>query len=237
MKLAETQALFWNALQGAPADLEACFAGTPDLPARERVQIYAEMFLWRQVDALREDFPKLAAALGEDGFVALARAYIHAHPSEHPDLGKLGRNLAVFAPAPLRDLAALEWARAELFFEEERAAIEALPAGAEGFAQARLALVPALRLLELAHDAPAMWARIEDGEAPGAPERRACFAAVWRAGFDVFHAELPAEEAAALRLARDGATLAEVCGAFGAPEPAFAALQSWLAEGWVAAAR
>jgi len=39
----------------------------------------------------------------------------------------------------------------------------------------------------------------------------------------------------ALRLALQGAKAGDVCAAFQKPEEAFAALQSWVAEGWVAA--
>lgn len=122
MTLAETQALFHEALTGAgpvaAARLEACFAGTPELPAVERVAIYADMYRWRLVDALRETFPKLVRALGDEPFAALADDYLRRHPSEHHDVGQVGRRLAAFLreyPDPerpdLADLAELEWAR------------------------------------------------------------------------------------------------------------------------------
>ena len=61
--------------------------------------------------------------------------------------------------------------------------------------------------------------------------------AIWRPAFEVFHTSLPPDEAEAVRRARAGATLEEVCAAFALrPEPAqaaFAALASWLDEGWI----
>src|SRR5205823_1809487 len=95
MKLAETQRLFWELLQGTEGPLDA-FVGSSALPAEERVAIYARMFLHRQVDALREMFPKVVAALGDEGFFEVAARYVHDHPSEHPDLGQLGRTFAAF---------------------------------------------------------------------------------------------------------------------------------------------
>ena len=115
MNLAETQEVFWNALRGDVAGLDACFADTPDLPAAERVGIYAQMYVFRQVDALREDFPLLVKKLGDEAFFQLAERYVLAHPSEDPDLGRLGRRFAEFCPEELRALAALEWARSEVF--------------------------------------------------------------------------------------------------------------------------
>lgn len=235
MNLAETQELFFRALRGeAPAD-DACFVGTSALSSTERLQIYARMFLDRQVDALASDFPKLRALVGEERFGALARDYALAQPSRHPDLGLLGRGFAEFCPQPLRDLAALEWARCEVFFAADCTPVGDLRLAPDVFPSARLTLIPALRLLDLAHDAAAAWARIEDGQPFGAIEAGACALLVWRTGFDVFHAQVPEAEARAVRLALSGEPLAAVCGAFDDAEAAFAALQSWLAEGLVAA--
>jgi hypothetical protein len=213
MNLAETQKLFWNALRGDVEGLDACFAGTPQLPAGERVGIYAQMYVFRQVDALREDFPLLVKKLGDEAFFQLAEKYVLAHPSEDPDLGRLGRRFAGFCPEELRELAALEWARSEVFVEADAASISpeqfAAAVDEDAFAHARVKIIPALRLI-------------------GAT-------VVWRAGFEVFDVELAPEEAKALRLALDGEPLGEICGAFGESQAAFAALQSWLAEGWIAA--
>jgi hypothetical protein len=71
-----------------------------------------------------------------------------------------------------------------------------------------------------------------------APVRGPAAVAVWRAGYDVFHAALAADEAEALARALGGASIAEVCAAFvGRDDPehaAFEALASWVTEGWVA---
>jgi hypothetical protein len=62
---------------------------------------------------------------------------------------------------------------------------------------------------------------------------------VWRTGFEVFHAPLAMDEARALETARAGEPLSNVCAAFELREDpagaAYAALSSWLDEGWIAA--
>jgi hypothetical protein len=198
MNLARTQELFFRALYGDEVD-RSFVAG------EDRLDVYARMFLYRQVDALRTDFPGTAARLGDEAFFALVERYVRAHPSEHPDLGRLGRHFAAFCPEEVRELAALEWARAEVFLEAEAPPIEA-----EEFARTlQIRIVPALRLVSRT--------------------------AVWRKGFEVQEVELDAEEARALGLALSGASFAEICGAFPDAQAAYAALQSWIAEGWVAA--
>ncbi len=253
MNLAETQALFHSLASGEPgADpraAELVVAGTPELPAAERVAIYAGMWLGRQADALRADFPMVAAALGDERFRDLCAAYLRAHPSEDPDVGRLGRRMASFlrsrpdlARRPdLADLAALEWARLEVFFEApwEPAGREALAAlGPEAFPGARLRLAPALRLVLLDHDAAELFRRLDAGEPPGVPAPGPCAAAVWRREFEVLHAPLDLDEALALEAALAGDPLARVCAAFARrerpAEAAFEALRSWADEGWIA---
>ena len=253
MTLAETQALFHAAVTREDGDrsleIQRCFTGSPELTAAERVEIYADMYLWRLVDALREDYPKLAALLGDERFYALAEAYVREHPSAHHDLGRLGVHLAAFLrahPDPgrpdLADLAALEWARSEVFFEAKEAparqdALAALPP--ERFPEARLRLAPALRLLAVEHDAVGLWRALEHGAGvpPPVPEIQAI--AVWRSEFDVFHAALELDEATALESVASGDPLARVCAAFNRREDAagaaFSAITSWFEEGWIAA--
>ena len=220
--------------------------GTPALPAAERLAIYADMYLWRQVDALREDFPKLVAALGDDGFLAFAEGYVREHPSADPSLSKLGRRVADhLARHPverpdLPDRARLEWARAEAFEAEDvpLAGIDSIRAVAPADLPAvRVAFAPAVRLLRLEHDAPALWRAIEDGAALPPARRAEVAVAVWRKDLEVFHAALAADEARAVERAMAGEPLGAVCEPFDerddAVDAAFRAVASWFAEGWV----
>jgi hypothetical protein len=255
VNLPETCGLFWELLvapEGPQATrLEECFLGTPALPAADRVRVYANMVLWRQIDALREDFPKLATLCGEDDFYQLAEAYIRRHPSEHPSLARLGRHLASFlderaaavgARPDLGALAALEWARAEVFDQAHvapaaKGALAALPP--EGFAAARLVVVPALVQLSVGWDAPAVWQAIEDRETVPPPAAQPREVVVWRPEWEAVHTVLETDEAEALARAARDAPLAQICEAFAArpsaAAAAFDALRSWFDEGWIAA--
>ncbi len=255
MTLAETQELFYEILTSpepvSAERIDACFTGTPDLPATERVALYANMYSWRLIDALRETFPNLARTLGDERFAALAQDYLRRYPSDHHDVGRVGRRLAAFLrehPAPerpdLADLAELEWARQEVFFapEAEAAAPDAFAhLGPDAFAGAGLALHPALKILFLGHGAAALWRRLEDGEVPEPPAAGVSAVAVWRTGFEVFHCSLELDEAGALQAAAAGEPLARVCESFSERQDpaaaAHAALSSWLSEGWIAGVR
>ena len=253
MTLAETQELFRGLVTGElPLEddrLAGCFRGSGELPAPERLAIYRSMYAARLVDGLRETFPALAGFLGEERFEALARDYVAAHPSEHHDVGRIGRLLPAFLrthPDPdrpdLADLAELEWTRNEVFFAPDGPVVgpEAL-AGAGDVAAARLRMAGSLRVASLAHDAAALWRCLESGAPVDPPAAVPTPVAFWRRGFDVLHCPLPREEGEALRAALHGEPLGSICAAFGdRPDPAaaaHAAISSWFLEGWVAAVR
>jgi hypothetical protein len=252
MTLAGTQAIFHELLTGAAdpdaGSLAGVFRESDDLPASDRVAIYRGMYRARLVDALQETFPNVARFLGGERFTALGEDYVRRHPSDHHDVGRIGRRLSAFLrqyPDPQRpdlaDLAELEWARNEVFFapDSETARPEMLAAIPEEQAGgARLRIFPCLRVLVQSHDALGMWRRLERGEPPAAPLSIPSAAAVWRRGFDVFHCALPLHEAAALRAALEGGTLAEICAHFaGCSDPAteaHGAISAWFGEQWVA---
>lgn len=255
MKLAETQRLFYELAVQAPGsegiDAAAFLAGTPGLDAKARIGIYADMFIWRQIDALRDDFPKLALLLGDGPFYALAEDYLRAHPSCHASLSELGRNLPRFlrdrsaegARPDLPDLAELEWTRAKVFEEAnvEPAPPERLRAiAADDLPVVRLSFVPALQVLHLGSELGGVWQALEQGLPPAPPSVHEESIAVWRKGFEVLHAPIDADEAQALARAREGEPLATVCEAFAnrpdALDAAFRAISSWFAEGWIRAA-
>jgi hypothetical protein len=100
-----------------------------------------------------------------------------------------------------------------------------------------LGFAPAVQLLRLDHDAPALWRAIEDGTALPPPRQAEVRVAVWRKEFEVFHAALAADEARALERAMAGDPLGAVCEPFAdrddAADAAFRAVASWFAEGWV----
>ena len=210
--LSRTESLFWDLItapegvlpglealvrdgRATPAALDEMIAGDERLPASERLDIYANMYFFRLLDCLREDFPRLAAALGEDRFHNLATDYLLAHPSEHPSLRYLGRRLPEFLAghalamdsACLADLARLEWTRADLFDAADARTLTrddlARPAQ-ESAGDLPLRAVPAFRLLRLDHDAPRLWRELREqaGSVTGEVAGGETADATWGAG-------------------------------------------------------
>lgn len=242
-----------------PASIDAVFAGDDRLPAVERLDIYANMYFFRLLDCLAEDFPKVRAALGPERFHNLVTDYVLRHPSEHPSLRYLGRKLPEFVAGHepssgfpfLGDLARLEWTRAEVFDAPDsttlsRAALSRLPQ--ESVGEARFRFVPAFALLRFDHEVVRYWRALDDaGAAPADPAavphpaRRKTAARVWRKDLVVYHAGLDEEETHALELALQGETLGRICQVLAAglspaqaTERAGRMIQAWIEDGILA---
>ncbi len=202
----------------------------------------------RGAKRLRADHPMTAALLGDSLFGTVAQQYARwarswspRGDSESCSFSSFLRQLRSMPRADLPDLAALEWARAEVAREQPpspvgRGALAAV-APAE-LTASRLQLVSSLRVIVLEHDAVALWRRLRAGLQPEAPEATPTVAVVWQDRLDVLHARLDLDEALALEAVLAGDPLARVFAAFGrAVDPAgtaFAALESWFDEGWIA---
>ena len=199
--LRRTQELFWTLITAPegvrPAiedlgrrgviderGIDDLFAGDRDLPALDRLDIYANMYFYRLLDCLAEDFPKVLAALGAARFHNLITDYLLRHPSEHPSLRHLGRRLPEFlASHPLAaefpwasDLARLDWARADLFDALDavplsRDALARLPQDRAG--EARFSIVPAFALLRFEHEVVRYWRRLEESDVEGRDDKAA----------------------------------------------------------------
>jgi hypothetical protein len=244
LPLAELQLRFFSALDPASPPIDAALLAavnaTGSLDAAERIRIYADMYRARLIDVLREDYPRVAATLGDADFAALACRYLSRHPSTHPSVRHVGRRFADWIAAEstvaphLADLARLEWARVEVFDAADAeplrlADLESLPP--HEWPALRLRLIPACLVLESAWPIHEIWASADpeaDADAPaddgagadGAAERaqqawtrEPTVIRVWREGFSVSHAAMGPDEQRAFPVLARGEPFAEICAA------------------------
>lgn len=265
--LAETQQLFWKLIaapEGAASGLQALASDElasarslvrddDRLSAVERFDIYANMYFFRILDVLKEDFPALLAVIGDDHFHNLITDYLIAHPSSHFSLRFVGMHLPSFlAGYPLQeswpflaDLASFEWALLDAFDARDD---EPIPASAlaqlapENWPGLRFVLTSSLRSLELQWPVLDIWSAARAGEPISLPESTTTRVRVWRQNMAVWHRRIEADEADALAAVGKGATFAEICeqlaadgGEENAPVRAATLLQTWLADGLVTA--
>jgi len=195
------------------ARIDAAIAGDERASAVERLDVYANMYFFRILDVLRGDYPKVLAVIGDDAFHNLTTDYLQAHPSRHPSLRFVGAALPAFLRAHalsearpwLHELAALEWARVDVFDRADtatltEAAVHAV--SADDFGSIALAPIAALELLPTAFAVGETWRDVEDERSPtpprAAPDGQALL--VWRRGITVYHRVASPFEHQALRL-------------------------------------
>jgi hypothetical protein len=217
----------------------------------QRLDVYANMYFYRLHDCLCEDFPKTRERLGPTHFNNLVTDYLLAHPPTHYSLREVGRALPEFlaghAPtdefAAICDLAALEWARVDVFDEADAPALDRdalVRVSADAPETTFIRAVPAIRLLQIDEAALYRWESPDAGHAPSSRDAQPRSIVVWRKGFAVHHRPAVPDETHCLEAltARDLslADLAELLLAHdrSAEETAerFAALlELWLADG------
>jgi Putative DNA-binding domain len=250
--------------------VEAMVAGDARLDAIGRVGIYNDMYFFRLLGVIADDFPALARVLGRRDFRALIADYLEAFPPRDYSLRDLGRALPGFVAGHslalvrpwLPDLAALEWARADLFDRVDAAPLataDLAEIAPEAFATLPLLAVPASGIVDVGYAVDEIWracnraadadtseaaeeaATDEDAPLVIAPPRaervRFC---VWRSGGDIFHrraSDLEAPLLPALAAGTSFGALCEVIGQGRTPEEAaplaFKLLVSWLKRGLV----
>lgn len=223
------------------------------LGARARLEIYAQAYRLRLLEALETDFTALRAFLGEEAFEALGRVYIEHHPSTHFSLRHYGHRLAEFLRTVppycenmlLGELAAFDWALTTAFDAADSlvVAVEemaAIPASE----WPRLAFVPhpSVIRLDLEWNAPAIRKAADAKQALPAPERVAppIGWVVWRQNLQTYFRSLCVEEVFALDAMLRGESFAAICEGLcewidprNVPTRAAGMLRQWIEDGMI----
>lgn len=245
------------------AELQQCFQEailienpTPGLFAVEGaafpggVSVYLGAYRSRLTAALRDNFPVLHRALGDEAFATLASTYIDEHPSHFRSIRWFGDALVeVLAATPellphaaLVDIARMDWAMRAAFDAANATPMAMHDLAAlqpEDWAGQRFTPVPSLQVLDLEWRVEPIWKALNDDAeaATEEPQLLPHAVLVWRPVLDCCWRSADACEAAVLRALMHTTTFAECCTLIaesGVSEPAKAAagfLQRWISEG------
>jgi hypothetical protein len=191
-------------------------------------------------NAVRDGYPKLAAAIGEAAFDVLVAAYLARYPSTRLSGRGAGAQLPEFLarsaehPVWHGELALLDRAVTDVMNVAE----VALARTVEPDAWVRL--IPAHAIVELTTTADELWRAIDAHDMPTFPREldwpRTTL--VWRRGEHLHQRVVAADEVAAVRAASRGVRLSELCTRFRAPNPMARAVDivlAWIEDGVVAA--
>lgn len=244
------------ALADAPGGVGTVVTPSGEMTAEERVGVYANMYEWRLVEILAEDFPTTRHALGAEEFGAQARAYVAAHPSTSFTLSAYGAAFPGFlrdeaSDVPHRDLvaevAAMERAM-EVVFDaphvEALAVDEVMAVPPDDWVTTALRTIPALRLVDTRYPVDEYLRAVRAGDDPPlpGPGPRPAHTVVWRRRWRVWRTGLSPAQHSILSALAEGRTLGEaLAAAAGDPDAPGAGLadvgawfQEWTREGMFA---
>ena len=266
--LDDTQHLLWRLIT-APEGVAAALAADADrggslsaalaevvrsdgaLDAPRRLDIYANMYFFRILDVLKEDYPATRALLGDTAFHNFITDYLLRHPPEHFSMREAGRRLpellathdARTAHPCAADLACFERALNDAFDAADAQVLDASALAArapEQWASLRLALHPSVHLLTCAWPVHTVRAAVDRGESASDPSPGPTPLCVWRQDLTVFHRLLDEVDFAALQAVSRGVSFGDVCAvvcesvpADAAPAQVAAAVARWLANGGI----
>jgi hypothetical protein len=202
--------------------LDALVRGDDRLSAEDRVDIYANMYFYRLLDVLREDFPATLKVLGDDNFHNLATGYLLEYPPTEPSVLYCGRHLAAYLrdhplsrdARYLGDLAALERAVVEVFHGPDAPVLESAQMRAiapEKWPALKLRTHPAVRVLKLKHKVAALLQAVEEEREWKPADAGIVEVIVWRRNSRVFYRELEKAEERAIAALSKGITFAKIC--------------------------
>jgi hypothetical protein len=217
------------------------------IPERQ-LAVYQRAYLARLVECVRDDYPLLIQALGDEPFDALATQYVREFPPETNSLNFYSRHFATFlrSRVPLDsswayDLARVEWALIEAIHADGSKTLTSLQFGRlapEDWPRLRLQTSPTLRVLTLNYDISPLVLRLSQAEAFVAPAPGQSFLAVCRRGNDLWRLPLEPWAAALLEHFERGYTLggaleqvAQTAAQFATEEQVFRTFSRWLEAG------
>lgn len=195
-----------------PGDVESVLTRSNALGPLDRLAVYGHAYFARLLDCLREEYPVLRHALGDEAFDAFAAGYLQEHPSQTYTLFELGAKFPVFLrntrPALESDDGQPDWAdflidlaELELLFntvfdgpgaegEPPLGLTDLAAVDPERLLDGRFAPVPCLRLVVLRFPAHGYLTAVRRKEEPIPPDPAETFLAVSRSRYVVKHYEL-----------------------------------------------
>lgn len=175
LKELQQQMLAW--LKAHDPVIKESVTGTEKVSADLRLDIYANAYRYRLIEALEDTFPALNTLLGDDDFFKMGLRYIERYPSQHFSLRFFGHRLADFLTVEddfkeqkvLSEMAKFEWLLRAAFdaAAQPRLSLEDLQTIApEQWPELTFSFHPSLQRINLSFNVPQLWQAIEQEQPP-----------------------------------------------------------------------
>ncbi len=222
LKIIQEQMLAW--LQHHDERIKSHVGGTAKVPLETRLDIYANAYRLRLIEALQDSFPALHTLLGDEAMFQLGNAYIDAWPSQHFSIRYFGHQLSCFVAETkpyneqpvLQEMANFEWLLRNAFdaANANPLQIEHLQnIAADNWPTLKFIFHPSLQRINLHFNTPQLWQAIDDQQPPIAIERNVnpiswC---IWRKELRTLYRSLPVDEAWCIDALMHEQTFAQIC--------------------------
>jgi hypothetical protein len=232
-----------------PAGIAAFVRGDTRLSAIDRVEIYANMYFYRLLDAIKEDFPATVRVIGDANFHNLITGYLAEFPPGDASITEASGNLAKFARHSFAlekwpfvvDLIRLERAILEVFLgpDAKPLAVEAMKGiPAAQWPSIRISVHSALQVINSEWRVDEILRSVENEQPLPEPKHERQAILVWRNNYSVNYRPLDDVERSALSMIRSGYPFGAMCeavalrgGDFATPAEMSRMLMRWLTDG------
>lgn len=222
--LAELQQAFQAAVLGTEDSVLSHLRAGARAGRETLFGVYRSAYAGRLVGVLRTEYPHLAAYLGDGAFDRMARGYITAHPSQHPNARWVGNRLPEYladecvarAHPEFAELAVLERALANAFDASDSPLLtlqDLADVPPERWSDLVFRPHPSAARLDEAHNTLAIWSALKEDATPPPPCREADIVhlLVWRRDGRATVRRLGPEEAMLWDEAARGVPFGQLC--------------------------
>jgi len=223
-KLTKTQSTFLHYIKSNQLKDNDFVIGDDRLSAQQRLDIYAEAYRLRLLDALSDTYPAVHTLLGDDDFENLGLEYIQTFPSTHFSVRYFGANLDEFLSSHpdfssipiLSEMANFEWSIRDVFD-----AINATPFTLQDMANIEantwpnltFTLIPAVKFCHFKWNTVSLWKAViqeEDPQAPYELEKTQKWV-IWRPQLETVFESLDEEESFIFNTIQQKNNFSEIC--------------------------
>jgi hypothetical protein len=188
----------------------------------QRLAVYGNAYGYRLIDALSDNYPTVHTLMGDDDFYEMTYAYMAAYPSTHFSLRYFGHKLEGFLASYIKglpiytEMARFEWSLRNSFDSKNTAtltleSLQEIPV--ESWGDLQLTFHPSVSRIDLEWNTPQLWAAIDEGAEPIAPEKLEHPYAwlLWRKELLNYYRSLDIDEAYSLDAAIQGSDFSSLC--------------------------
>jgi len=223
-KLQQLQSDFQNYLIQLNGSMDHQVVGTKQAGAMERLEIYADAYRLRLLEALQTDYVALHALLGEEEFDRLGRAYIDSYQPRHFSIRYYGDEMATFLASQkpysrspwLSETAAFEWAQTLAFDAADApVAAEQDMAAYPPAAWPRMRFIPhsSVQRLDFYWNIPQIWKAATHTQPLPEPQsgKHPRAWVIWRQQLNNYYRSLEVDEAWAINAFLKQENFADIC--------------------------